>query len=79
MRCDCCDTVLTDYEASIKSVKSGDYLNTCKKCLKGLSIDYKGNRNLQNRREILDEEDDIDDVDILKFTNPEYSDLDEGE
>lgn len=50
MRCDCCDKKLTDYECSIKSLYSGDYLNTCVKCLKDLGINYKGNNSLRYKK-----------------------------
>lgn len=34
MRCDCCDVILTTLETRLKSKTSGEYLNTCLKCLK---------------------------------------------
>lgn len=46
MRCDCCQTILTDYESSIKGTYSGEYLNTCIKCLKEADISYYGNKSL---------------------------------
>lgn len=39
MRCYCCNRVLSDYESTLKSSKSGDYLDTCSKCLEGLGIE----------------------------------------
>lgn len=38
MRCDCCDKELNEFECTRKSAISGEYLNTCNKCLKGLGI-----------------------------------------
>lgn len=38
MRCDCCDRILSDYEACLKHAITGEYLNTCNKCLRGLDI-----------------------------------------
>jgi hypothetical protein len=42
MRCDCCDRVLTDFEATLRHKKTGEFLNTCLKCLEGLDIKYTG-------------------------------------
>ena len=38
MRCCCCDANLSDYESTLKSATTGDYLDMCKKCLKDLDI-----------------------------------------
>lgn len=38
MRCDCCNKLLNDFEATRKSAITGDYINTCNSCLKGLDI-----------------------------------------
>lgn len=46
MRCSCCNKVLSDYESSIKSKTTGEYLDTCTKCLSGLQIEYYGNYDL---------------------------------
>lgn len=43
MRCKCCDSLLTDYESSIKGELSNTYLDTCITCLKDLGIAYYGN------------------------------------
>lgn len=32
MRCYCCDRVLNDFEATRKSVMTGEYLDMCSKC-----------------------------------------------
>jgi hypothetical protein len=64
MHCDCCDKLLTDYEASFKGKISGEYLNTCSKCLEGLGIAYTGN-NIFTDKEVneLDEyEVDVEDL-----------------
>lgn len=39
MKCVCCDRILNDFEATRKSVKTGQYLDTCNKCIKGLGIE----------------------------------------
>lgn len=55
MHCDCCDVLLTDYEASIVFVGSGMYANTCVKCLTGLGLPYKGNKLLLSNKKTEDE------------------------
>lgn len=55
MHCDCCDVLLTDYEASIVFVGSGMYANTCVKCLTGLGLPYKGNKHLLSNKKPEDE------------------------
>lgn len=32
MRCICCDKILNDFEATRKSIKTGEYLDMCSKC-----------------------------------------------
>jgi hypothetical protein len=51
MHCDCCDKLLSDYECSFKSEATGEYLNTCRKCLTGLDIAYVGNYVLDKSAE----------------------------
>lgn len=38
MRCYCCNRNLSDYESTLRSGISGQFLDTCKKCLKDLDI-----------------------------------------
>lgn len=38
MRCDACDKWLDDFESTIKSATTGEYINLCRKHLKGLGI-----------------------------------------
>lgn len=38
MRCCCCNSNLSDYESTLKSATTGEYLDMCKKCLKDLDI-----------------------------------------
>jgi hypothetical protein len=61
MHCDCCDKLLSDWESSLRSVTTDEYMNTCWKCLQGLNIEVKGNMALKRKRdESLDEiEEDI--------------------
>ena len=59
MRCYCCNNLLTDYEATIKSVNNNDYLDMCLKCLKTVKDDV-----LQRDRIDLLSSSDVDDLDI---------------
>ncbi len=38
MRCYCCDRWLDDFESTRKDSETGEYMDTCNKCLKGLGI-----------------------------------------
>ena len=38
MRCSCCNKTLNDFEATMKHAITGEYLDTCRKCLSGLGI-----------------------------------------
>ena len=38
MRCCCCNANLSDYESTLKSATTGQYLDMCRKCLKDLDI-----------------------------------------
>lgn len=77
MRCCCCDNLLTDYETSIKNQQTGFYEDTCLKCLKGLNIHYKGNRQLLKKRDVwqdpldLPQDDDFEDFGSLNLEQEE--------
>jgi hypothetical protein len=45
MRCICCNRALNDYESTLKSLSTGDYLDMCRKCLEGLDIKTMKNTN----------------------------------
>jgi hypothetical protein len=68
MHCDCCDKILTDYEATLCYVSTGDFVNTCLKCLDGLNIQVKGNNRLKKRNEDYTEEEN-------EITDPELKEL----
>lgn len=55
MRCDCCNKRLNDYEATLKSISTGEYMNTCKSCLNGLDIETVG-RNELSPQDIVEDE-----------------------
>lgn len=56
-RCICCDKRLNDYELTAKHAETGEYLDTCMKCLSGLGIPIDGREDL-NKKDIP--EDDMD-------------------
>lgn len=64
MRCQCCDRALNDYESTLKSAATGEYLDTCIKCLDGLDIETVGRDDLSMYEEIDDLEDTEDNVDL---------------
>jgi hypothetical protein len=55
MRCASCDVILSDYEASIRSVFSREYVSMCKHCLKTIKNDCiaVGNINLMSDLDYL--------------------------
>lgn len=57
MRCTCCDNELSDYESSLKSERTGEYLDTCLVCLREIpSVKFKGNMDLlENEDNLLGE------------------------
>jgi hypothetical protein len=60
MRCDCCNRLLNDYEATIRHLETDDFVNTCITCLDGLGISWYGREDL-NPFDRVDEYDDYDD------------------
>ena len=55
MRCFCCNRVLNDFEATRKSATTGEYLDTCNKCIKGLNIKTIDREDLAPKEPIEDE------------------------
>jgi hypothetical protein len=47
--------MLTEYENSLRSISTGELLDTCKKCLKGLDIQYRSN-GFYIEEEIVDDD-----------------------
>jgi hypothetical protein len=54
MRCYSCNRNLNDYESTLKSATTGEYLDMCKRCLKDLDISVTPNKN--NPDEQLEDE-----------------------
>ena len=57
-RCYCCDKALSDYEATLRHAETKEFLDTCVKCLKGLSIPAVGREDLVGRQEEVEGLDD---------------------
>lgn len=64
MRCCCCGVALNDFESTRKSAVTGDYLDMCNKCIKGLGIATVDRGDLQNAGQQSDLYDDPDYQDI---------------
>ena len=57
MRCRSCNEALTDYETTIRSVYTRDYLSMCKQCLKSIKTDLVavGNVSLMSEADEVEE------------------------
>lgn len=60
MRCYCCNRNLSDYESTIKSATTGNFLDMCMKCIQDMDIEYVGNN--KNDNDLIDEFDEVDEV-----------------
>lgn len=56
MRCYCCNKALSDYEATRKSVTTGNFLDMCNKCYGSVSGDILAMERTDLRHEDLDDE-----------------------
>jgi hypothetical protein len=58
VRCYACNRGLSDYESTLRSATTGEYLDTCLKCLKDLDISTVNNSS-NNSHTIPDEDDEF--------------------
>lgn len=80
IRCECCDKNLSDYESTLRLVSTGDFADTCLKCLKGLSIDVVGKQSLKKKfEEVPDEEDCYINEDFTDIINMDFGQVDQEE
>jgi hypothetical protein len=56
MRCTCCDRILSDYESTIRSEVTGEFLDTCMTCLKEIGIKFKDRKDLRPTEELNPED-----------------------
>ncbi len=61
MRCCSCDRNLSDFEATRKGALSGDYLDLCNQCIKGLGIATLDRPDLEGSFTSIYEDPDYDD------------------
>ena len=66
MHCDCCDKLLSDWESSLRYKSTGDFVNTCWKCLQGLNIEVTGNPLLKRKKDEFVDEDQAEIPDDIK-------------
>ena len=59
MRCYCCNKALSDYEATRKSVQTGQFLDMCNKCYGSISNDVLSIERTDLRHEDEDEFHDV--------------------
>ena len=77
MRCRSCNEALTDYETTIRSVYTREYLSMCKQCLKSIKTDLCAVGNVSLMSEMDEVEDGTEsDLDPLagNFDIEDYSD-----
>lgn len=67
MRCHCCNKMLSDFEATRKSVHTNEYLDMCNKCYATISDDLL----TYERTDLYDEEEDYEE-DILSPDDYDY-------
>jgi hypothetical protein len=72
MRCRSCGVALTDYEATIRSVYTREYLDMCKTCLESIKTDVVavGNVGLMSE-DTLDDADGLDGL-LDSFPDDDY-------
>ena len=47
MRCYCCNSALSDYESTLRSATTNEFLDTCRKCLKDLDINVIPSKTIE--------------------------------
>jgi len=62
MRCKSCDAVLSEYESSMKSAETKEFLDLCVNCTKDAGIHSYGNTSLMHEYEDYPEDLDLDNI-----------------
>ncbi len=65
MRCVSCNANLTDFESTRKGALSGDYLDLCNQCIKGLGIATLDRPDLEGSFTSIYEDPDYDDWGVI--------------
>ena len=66
MHCECCDALLTDFEATRKDRRTGAFLDLCQECFSETGL--KGHIPTIDRRDLL-KQSDIEDIDSFMLDN----------
>ena len=72
MRCYCCNKILSDFEATRKSIKTNEYLDMCNKCYNTISDDLL----TYERSDLYDEAEDSDDIGMVDYEYTTFSSVD---
>lgn len=68
MRCQCCNRNLNNFESTLKSALTGDYLDMCKRCLKDSGIEtQRGNGDPDEEAPSEENYWDFDEVEFPEF------------
>jgi len=62
MRCKSCNEVLSEYEASMKSAETKEFLDLCVSCAKDTGVHSYGNTSLMHEYEDYPEDLDLDNI-----------------
>lgn len=65
MRCCCCNRNLNDWESTLKSTNTGEFLDMCRRCLDGLDIEVS--KNLTDPDEISPGDENLGDFDDIEW------------
>ena len=72
MRCYCCNKILSDFEATRKSIKTNEYLDMCNKCYNTISEDLL----TYERTDLYDEAEDSDEIGMVDYEYTTFSNMD---
>ena len=64
MKCYCCNRTLSDFESTLRHAITGEFLDTCNKCLSGMGIPTIGREDLDN---FSPDEDEVDIQDSQEY------------
>ena len=68
MRCYCCNRNLSDYESTLRHPETGEFLDTCRKCLSDIPIEPLEGKCPENSSYYDETEDEYDDP-LLHITD----------
>ena len=73
MKCKACDTILTDFEASRRSLVTGEYVTLCQVCFSGIKDDVLAFGNPK----LMTEDDDDQVIDQLDIHFDPFDDIED--